>query len=80
MRYPEVGVYNRDMRDVMGYSRRGCHLCDLVKETVTQVQAETDFQWREVDIDAVSNCGKSTPTRCPWFSSTQGIQVSAGRA
>ena len=33
------------------YSRDGCHLCDVVKETLAQVQGQADFQWREVDID-----------------------------
>lgn len=34
------------------YSRNGCHLCDVVKETLAQVQGQADFAWREVDIDA----------------------------
>jgi glutaredoxin len=33
------------------YSRKGCHLCDVVKETLTQVQGDADFQWHEVDIE-----------------------------
>lgn len=37
------------------YSRKGCHLCDIVKETLTQVKVqvrgEAEFEWREVDID-----------------------------
>lgn len=40
------------MHDVVVYSRSGCHLCDVVKETLTQLQGQADFQWREVDIDA----------------------------
>lgn len=40
------------MHDVIVYSRKGCHLCDVVKETLVQVQNDADFQWREVDIDA----------------------------
>jgi len=40
------------MHDVVVYSRKGCHLCDVVTQTLTQVQGEADFQWREVDIDA----------------------------
>ena len=44
--------YNRPMHDVVVYSRKGCHLCDVVKETLAQVQGEADFEWREVDIDA----------------------------
>jgi glutaredoxin len=39
------------MHDVVVYSRKGCHLCDVVKETLTQVQGDADFQWHEVDID-----------------------------
>jgi len=39
------------MHDVVVYSRKGCHLCDIVKETLAQLQSEADFQWREVDID-----------------------------
>ena len=44
------------MHDVVVYSREGCHLCDVVKETLKrvegEVQGEADFQWRVVDIDA----------------------------
>ena len=39
------------MHDVVVYSREGCHLCDIVKETLRQVRGEADFEWREVDID-----------------------------
>jgi glutaredoxin len=40
------------MHEVVVYSRKGCHLCDIVKETLTQIQSQVDFQWCEVDIDA----------------------------
>ena len=40
------------MHDVVVYSRKDCHLCEIVKNTLTQVQGEANFQWREVDIDA----------------------------
>ncbi len=40
------------MHDVVVYSRKGCHLCDVVKETLVSLQNEADFRWREVDIDA----------------------------
>jgi len=39
------------MHEVVVYSRRGCHLCDVVKETLTQAQGKADFVLREVDID-----------------------------
>ncbi|MGC9224512.1 MAG: glutaredoxin family protein [Terracidiphilus sp.] len=40
------------MHEVLVYSRKGCHLCDVVKETLAQLCGEADFEWREVDIDA----------------------------
>jgi glutaredoxin len=39
------------MHEVVVYSRRGCHLCDVVKETLTHAQGKADFVLREVDID-----------------------------
>ncbi len=39
------------MHDVIVYSRRGCHLCDVVKETLARLAGQADFRWREVDID-----------------------------
>ncbi len=47
-----VSVYNRDMHDVVVYSRQGCHLCGVVKETLRTLQDKADYRWREVDIDA----------------------------
>jgi glutaredoxin len=49
---PRVSIYNRDMHDVVVYSRQGCHLCDVVKETLRKLQDKADYRWREVDIDA----------------------------
>jgi len=40
------------MHDVVVYSRKGCHLCDVVKETLAQLEGAAEFRWREVDIDA----------------------------
>ena len=39
------------MHEVVVYSRDGCHLCDVVKETLTQLESKADFKWREVNID-----------------------------
>lgn len=39
------------MHEVVVYSRKGCHLCEVVKETLAQAQGDAEFQWREVDID-----------------------------
>lgn len=46
-----VRNYNDGMYEVIVYSRAGCHLCDVVKETLTQASGDADFVWREVDID-----------------------------
>lgn len=40
------------MHDVVVYSRAGCCLCDVVKETLAAMRGKADFEWREVDIDA----------------------------
>lgn len=42
------------MHDVVVYSRMGCHLCEVVKDTLAQLEAQGNFHWREVDIDADS--------------------------
>jgi glutaredoxin len=49
---PQIPIYNRDMHDVVVYSRQGCHLCDVVKGTLRKLQDQADYRWREVDIDA----------------------------
>jgi glutaredoxin len=40
------------MHEVIVYSRKGCHLCDVVKQTLRRAQSDSCFAWREVDIDA----------------------------
>ena len=40
------------MHDVVVYSRQGCCLCYVVKDTLAQLESQASFQWREVDIDA----------------------------
>jgi glutaredoxin len=39
-------------REVVVYSRKGCHLCEIVKETLAKLQRRGGFEWREVDVDA----------------------------
>jgi glutaredoxin len=38
-------------REVVVYSRKGCHLCELVKETLMKLERRGGFTWREVDVD-----------------------------
>ncbi len=49
--YSKVENYNLPMQEVIVYSRKGCHLCDVVKETLAGLEGEAEFTWREVDID-----------------------------
>lgn len=41
-----------DRRQVVVYSRKGCHLCEIVKETLSKLERRGGFTWREVDVDA----------------------------
>ena len=40
------------MAEVILYSRQGCHLCDVVKGSLTRLAQQASFSWRIVDIDA----------------------------
>jgi len=37
---------------VIVYSRKGCHLCSIVKETLSKLERRGGFTWREVDVDS----------------------------
>ncbi len=39
------------MHEVTVYSRKGCHLCEVVKESLARLAPRADFTWREIDID-----------------------------
>jgi glutaredoxin len=39
-------------REVVLYSRKGCHLCEIVKESLVKLQKRGDFTWREIDVDS----------------------------
>ena len=39
-------------RTVVVYSRKGCHLCEVVKESLSKLSRRGGFIWREVDVDA----------------------------
>jgi glutaredoxin len=38
-------------REVVVYSRKGCHLCEIVKETLTKLHQRGGFTWHEIDVD-----------------------------
>jgi glutaredoxin len=41
-----------DSRQVVMYSRKGCHLCEIVKETLTKLERRGGFTWCEEDVDS----------------------------
>lgn len=38
--------------EVILYSRRGCHLCEIVKESLSKLARQAQFSWQEVDVDS----------------------------
>ena len=43
-----------DPRNVVVYSRKGCHLCEVVKESLSKLSRRGGFTWQEVDVDGDS--------------------------
>ncbi|HUK86406.1 MAG TPA: glutaredoxin family protein [Terriglobales bacterium] len=39
-------------RQVVLYTRRGCHLCEIVKESLHKLERRGGFTWQEVDVDS----------------------------
>jgi glutaredoxin len=42
----------QEPRKVVVYSRKGCHLCEVVKESLTKLSRRGGFTWQEVDVDS----------------------------
>jgi glutaredoxin len=42
----------RQMHHVVLYSRPGCHLCDVARETILSRRERLGFEFSEVDIEA----------------------------
>jgi len=38
--------------EVILYSRKGCHLCEIVKESLVKLEKHATFTWREIDVDS----------------------------
>src|SRR5256885_14713489 len=38
--------------EVIVYSRKGCHLCEIVKETLSKLARNANFKWREIYVDS----------------------------
>ena len=37
--------------EVIVYSRKGCHLCEIVKESLAKLERQGCFRWQEIDVD-----------------------------
>ena len=40
-----------ESRNVIVYSRKGCHLCEVVKESLAKLSRHGGLTWSEVDVD-----------------------------
>jgi glutaredoxin len=40
--------------EVILYMRKGCHLCEIVKESLTKLQRQREFHLQEIDVDSDS--------------------------
>lgn len=38
-------------RSVVVYSRKGCHLCEVVKESLNKLSRRGGFTWQDIDVD-----------------------------
>lgn len=38
--------------EVVLYSRKGCHLCEIVKESLSKLSRQAQFTWQEIDVDS----------------------------
>ena len=38
--------------EVIVYSRKGCHLCEIVKESLVKLHKRGGFDWHDVDVDS----------------------------
>jgi len=47
------------------YGRPGCHLCDIAREALERVRADTPFELREIDIEGDDELFKRYLERIP---------------
>jgi glutaredoxin len=38
--------------EVILYTRKGCHLCEVVKESLVKLERRGGYKWQEVDVDS----------------------------
>ena len=42
----------QDDRKVVLYTRKGCHLCEVVKESLDKLSRRGGFTWDAIDVDS----------------------------
>ena len=52
-------------REVIVYSRKGCHLCEIVKESLVKLHKRGGFDWRDVDVDSDPNLRRQYNDQVP---------------
>jgi glutaredoxin len=52
-------------REVVVYSRKGCHLCEIVKESLEKLQRQGGFTWKEIDVDSDENLRRQFTDEVP---------------
>ncbi len=53
------------LRQVVVYSRKGCHLCEIVKETLSKLERRGGFAWRDVDVESDDELRRRLPRSVP---------------
>jgi glutaredoxin len=50
---------------VVLYYRRGCHLCEVVKESLIKLSRRAQFTWQQVDVDSDPNLRRQFTDEVP---------------
>jgi glutaredoxin len=50
---------------VILYSRKGCHLCEVVKESLAKLSRRTQFTLQEIDVDSDLNLRRQFTDEVP---------------
>jgi glutaredoxin len=54
-----------ESRQVVVYSRKGCHLCEVVKESLSKLSRRGGFTWQDVDVDSDSELRRKFSDEVP---------------
>ena len=62
---PRRPMQQRPKHRVVLYSRPGCHLCDVARETILAQRDRLGFEFEEIDIEADDQLGLEYGIRIP---------------